>query len=612
MNPQPTQQAINAAVARVRQTTGNSSWRYSGGRWIYTRVGPNGALSDRTANAVEKARFDAILTYYKSVYPPPPPVPPARQTLRQRLFGQGATGSLNPIVNARAALSASVAQRGIIGTGIKGVSSVLSAGGAVLGGIGAIGKTILGAIAAPIKLAVGLVSVALALGASVLFGFFKTLSSIVREITAVARQITSIRNLTGTSVAKAQRGYNALRAGGMSGEAASSFLGNDNMRGGMGKNIARAYGLPDPTDPSFAAEFARKSQKMNIFAARQMADTLSGGSASPELLQLANTSPERLEREQKYNNRTQASLGVTPEMIRRVSDEFPLMLNRVSMFTEAIKTRFLATALPMMEKGMDWLTGMLQSKSGDIATAIQSGVKWLWVDGIQLIINGAKFGVKAFVWISNAILGMGDIVVAALRSFQSGQGGFSDFITGVANAVDTFFDIMARVPAVFASIGALVESALAHSPIGYALKKAGVMEFEDRSPVDAYNKAYDAAKPKFSIAGEFEKFRQTDKAGEIADTAESYLNAARDKRDKIASGVNSGIDGAEKFFGDYAQREAGFAVAMKEMTGAVKAADKNNVDALDRTRAEIAKNDGTSVLGQIKGQIARAAFAEGF
>ncbi len=603
---QPTPQAIAAATREVRRQTVNNTWRYQSGRWIVTVRLPSGRLFDRPADTVESARFNSLLRYYQTVFPPPaPPPPPPRQTIRQRLFGQGATGSLNPLT----ALRNAVASRGIVGVGAMAAGGVARAGVAVVGVAARVVGGVIGAIGGAVKLGGGILLGGLALVSGVLFGFVKVMSSLTREMTRIAREITSIRNNTGASTGKAMGGYLSLRAAGLSGEGASAFLGSDSMRGPIGRQIAGSFGLPDPLDPRFAAQFARKSQSMSIFQRRAMADALSGGQASPELLQLQNTRPEIIEREQKYQSRIQGALGVTPEAIRRLSDEYPLLQNRVSMFTETVKMRFLSSMLPAMEQGLDKATAYLEANSGKIANAIQAGTRWLYVEFPFLLLRAARVGLSAAEMFVNGIYSIGDGIVNGLRAFEAGQSSFMNFFVIVGRGIDMLTGGVQTFAVGAMYVKALMNNLAMYNPVDIAERK--IMGLAPRTYEDPMNEAKKGylAFPATHFADQIETFRKSGQAGKIADAMEDRLKQARAFTDPKFSGARGALDEIEQWLGPKDQREAEFTAAMKDLLVEQKKGNKDIVGALRKVEdAAKARASSSNVLGLLEESIGRKSF----
>jgi hypothetical protein len=447
-----------------------------------------------------------------------------------------------------------------------GRSASGTGGGAVAAGGAALsfltnrsgGGGLLGLILAPVKIAAGIFAGALAVGSGALFLFVRSVQGMTREMVQVAREITAIRNNTGRGIGDSMKGYFGLRAAGFSGASASGFL---SQAGPLGDARSRAWNLPSMTDPGFALRLAEKSQGMSFFGRKAMLESISGGQASPELLQLANSRPESIKREQGFLARTQNALGVTPEAIRRLSDEWPLFQNRVSMFTETVKMRFISSMLPLMEQGMDRLSVVLESNSGRISKAIENGTRWLYVDLPGHLVTGARVGLNAIEMISEGFFNFADGLAGFLRAIGEGQSGLFSF---------------------FEFIGSVIDSMMA---------SAKFLGLTDKQT---------------DIAGDMQNWRNSGTPENLAKNIEAFTQSGRDKTGSALDWARGVLDETDKFLGSRDQRDADFSSSLKELTAATKDGHAKIVGAIEKTNESGQGTD--SVLQALKGHIGKESF----
>ena len=524
----------------------------------------------------------------------------------------GALGALGSILSAGVsviggAISALLGPLASIGGAI---TSALS--GAISAFTGALGSLISGigdAIGTTIKAGAAIIGGALAAAGGVAYGFVKVLSTLTDEVQRTAKQIASIRNNTGMDLGRAQAGYNSLRGAGLSGEDATAFLGSNAMRGNIGRQIAGAYNLPDPTDPRFAVEAARKFQSQNIFQGRAMADTLSGGNASAGLLQLLNTRPETIQEGQRFQTETNAKLGVTPEAIRKLADELPVLQNKISIFVDAVKTRFVVSMLPAIEEGLNRLTNYLEANSENIASAIQKGVVWLYADFPQLLLDGASIGIAAMEALANGFLGLGDSVAQGLHAIGTGQSGIFKFLESMAGATDSFIEILARAVASFAALGATLESALATTPVGKFIANKLGLNPQVRDPRKVYSDTL-AMMPKLNSSGALAAFKKSGVADQWGDNVQAFTDNARGHFASVDDTLKNARDAAQTSLGTPENRRQTIEQLLQQLID--KTGDKDTVAELRALRDQVRANTGTDVIGGLKSAIATDAYRQGF
>lgn len=410
---------------------------------------------------------------------------------------------------------------------------------------------------AAVKIGVGALAAALGIGVGALFGFVNGVRNVTAEMLLVARQISSIRNDTGRGLGESARGYQSLRAAGLSGQGASSFL---SQAGPMADKRAGYWGLPSLTDANFATKLAQKSQGMSFLGRQSMLESISGGAPSAELKQLANTRPESIRREQNYQSKVQNALGVTPEAIRRLSDEYPLLQNRMSMFTETVKMRFVSQMLPLMEQGLDRASVFLESKSGLISKVIENTTRWLYVEGPLLLATGARMGLNAIEMLTNGLFSFGDGLSAFLRAIGQGQSGLFSFFEFLGSTIDSL------------------------------VSGANALGLTDAQT---------------DIAGDMANWRNSGTPEKWADNIDGFVKDGRQKVGGVLGGGRSALDEVDKFLGNRDKREADFSTSIKELTVATKQGSKDVVSAIEKNKPGA---QGDKILDALRSSMGRESF----
>ena len=497
------------------------------------------------------------------------------------------------------------------------------------------GRMVFGSLHTALRVVVGALAAVLGIGAGALFGFVKTVQSATAEMQQTARKIASIRNTTGRSLGSSARGYFGLRAAGLSSEDASGFL---SQAGPQGDARARAYGLPSLTDPNFAAALARKSAGMSFYQKQGMLGAIAGGEPSPALLQLANTKPASIEREQKFQSRVQGALGVSPEAIRRLSDELPLFQNRLTMFVETIKLKFISRLLPIMERGLEAVTPLLERNSGKIAAAIERGGAWLSNDLPQILANfltGTALFVRGLAGYVKPALTFLDAILNGIASFVDALKGLmpNKKVAKVAKAAIRGVTWAAEHP-VAATVGAtgimallrggggLLARGVARGAAGLAGTPAGYIATAGLVIGGAGFEALRATK-----LGMFKNMPSTAQIAGYYMTHGAAFDAGKAvrRREKMESGANGAETGAAKPFSNLAGNSkltgfienmlngtangfdsaGGIVEQLKELNSNTKAGNKAIVEAVKK--AEGVKDNGP-VLDALKNYIGRDSY----
>ncbi len=327
---------------------------------------------------------------------------------------------------------------GLIGGGI---TSGVSAG---IGGL----QTVLGWLTNAFRFVVGqltsfaglLLRTGAMLGGVVIGGitaFAAALAASTKAATEHARQIIGLRNATGMSTGMAQGIANRFGAFGIG----AGDLSNGGQHHGVTSMAGRVFGV-NPYDP--ASINARAQSFGGGFMGHAMRQSmLSGiGMNSPQGQFLANLPRNRVQEQLGYQSRIQNSLGMSPETVRRFAEDLPLVTARIGMVVDAIKMKFAATLLPIVERTLGRVADYLAKHSGTIGKVIERAGKWLMEDlppmilkGAISFLNGAGYLLKGFGEFTTGLISQVPAVLTVFDAIINGIRSFVGFIAGAANVV---------------------------------------------------------------------------------------------------------------------------------------------------------------------------------
>lgn len=301
----------------------------------------------------------------------------------------------------------------------------------------------------------GLVSFVAAIGAS------------TKAASEHARAIIDLRNSTGMSTGQAQGIAGRFGAFGIGPDA----LSNGGQYHGITRMTGRAFGV-DPFDP---ASINRRAQSfgsgMMGFQMRQsMLSSIGQNNAQGQWL--ANLPSNKVASQVAFQQNASASMGITPDVTRRLAEDLPLVIQRFSVLKDLLVSKIAAAALPYLEKALTRLSEFL-AKNGEeiangigkaiewtmnalaqlgefllqngpmIADAIKRTISWLYIEAPPLILRGLSWilgGVSSFLgametgakWIgenSLQILQVFDAIYNGLRFFASNAFGIAGMLT---------------------------------------------------------------------------------------------------------------------------------------------------------------------------------------
>lgn len=403
----------------------------------------------------------------------------------------------------------------------------------------------------------------------------------VSSLLDYAHNVASISDQTGMGIGPSLKLTNRFQSMGIDPKETASIFGSREMAPQLFNARARAVGAPDIETPNFgpqlAAWFQAEAKKGlgGFLGARAKLDAAFGGNAPASILRLVNQRPETLQRELNYGEQVQKKLGISPKVVEQASSEFPLLINRISTFVDAVKMKFAAEMLPTLKAVFGVVSDVFVNNSGRIADVLKKVGHFMFVDfagyaldGAQIVIDGGRAIVNGF-----ADFGLG--IAGFLRSVEAGQNGFFAFFEGIADSISGFLRAaeagQSGLFSFFEGIGTLIDNITgmaAKVGIGTGTDIAGGMEKVRTS--GALGKAADAV-------DSFKTFRKSGALGDAADKIEGVSNSVRDRGNAGFDWLQGVKDQGSEIAGTQAEREATWQRAlleeMRAQTKAIRALD---------------------------------------
>lgn len=197
----------------------------------------------------------------------------------------------------------------------------------------------------------------------------------VRDFSQLGRSIRDLSANTGMGFTKSGGLLNRFSALGVDRKDASGMFGQNPMLFGIKAGV---WGLPDASNPQFAASLATRYQGMQAMGpfgalmARNMLGTL--GMDNEAGRRVASMPVRDIQNQLGFQSRVQSTLGVDPAVIARTSQQFDLLTGRLKILGENALTRLAAEVLPRVNAGLEVLTNHLANNAGASATLISKGV----------------------------------------------------------------------------------------------------------------------------------------------------------------------------------------------------------------------------------------------
>jgi hypothetical protein len=418
-------------------------------------------------------------------------------------------------------------------------------------------------------------------------GFVMALKIGISALTDFAARVTSIADQTGMSLERSLSITNRLAALGIGADKTASIFGSREMAPQLFNARASAVGGPRLDNPNFGADLATwfqaeaKQGLGGFLSARARLDAMFGGSASPEILRLANSNPRTLQREAAYGSKLQSALGVDSNVIKRVSEDFGLLQNRISLFSSTVIQRFTAEMLPSLSVAFGTVSTIFVDNAEGIASALKRAGTWMFLEMPKLAISGARTLLDFGRSISEVFFSIADAGVVLLRSLGNHEGALYNVLKFGANFIDFISnfgrDFAIGLEYIRVQIGNALASWQDWNPVAGAALKAAGFQFQHEDPMQAAKRVFDAQGPASNASGQLDAFLDKDKFNGYADKLQASIARGRSNRDSYLSTINRGIDGAEK---TAMQLSLEYQKQMLQETRAIRAGTDKTVSAI--------------------------------
>lgn len=321
------------------------------------------------------------------------------------IAGIGAAAALGPI-----GMVAGAAIGVLVGSFVGLLASrLIAAVGDIVGGIiGAAGKAI-GVFGE-------LVSSALKGGLTIAKDLAQTLDSWGSKVSALQAGV----GLSTVGAARTQLSFDALGMGGTLGSLATGGMENTPALYGM---RARAFGLPNYTDPDFVPQFAEKYQGLQRGGmlgqahAGLMASML--GMTTPDAMRNATINPQRLRDQQQEVGGFARAMNLDGNKLKQAADGVFLFQHRIESLWEILKLKVLDTAINYIGPKIENLTHYITDHADAIGQFVEKGLAFLF----------EELPVKILKFAAGAAAGFGNFLVSAgefLKGLQDGLPSFGE------------------------------------------------------------------------------------------------------------------------------------------------------------------------------------------
>ncbi len=400
--------------------------------------------------------------------------------------------------------SAALGVVGVVAAAVAGVlSGVANAITSVIGALASVVSGIVSAITSVVgALTSAFQSVSESLGAlagiagQALSGFISAVQSSVESLISFAQNVSSIRDHTGMGLSQASDVTTDLQALGIASKETARIFGSIEMRPELFNARSNATGLAQ-LGPNFAVEEARLFQglvkSIGYTAAKAHLDAQFNGQAPDSVLHMVNTDPAKLQANINYGRQIKSQLGVGPDQVKAASEDLPLLMDRISTFIEAVRTKFAAELLPALEGAFRIVSNVMANNAGNIANIIKTATYTIFVDGPDLAANAALTVLDWAQGLSDAFFALIDAGIEFARSFMDGQGPVFGVLLAGAQFIDSLVEFGAQFAGVAAAVGEMIKAAIVTMiPGGAQILQYMGIDPTLHSPTSAYDKAYNA------------------------------------------------------------------------------------------------------------------------
>ena len=490
-----------------------------------------------------------------------------------------------------------------IGSAVTSIGSALM--GAVTGLLSSLASAVVGAVTGLLQ-AVG--QIAGQLGQVALQGF-QALVGIVQDVFGSAmqqaKQISSLSNQTGMSMESASKMTTDFGALGVDAGSLGKTFSGSGMSEEMMRRKGDMYGVNDESGHLSAEKFAGKYQEMKssgpagFMQAEAMRNNM--GLTSPDMLRVANTDVGKIKQEQNYAKGMQSSLGVSPDVIKKFSEDFPALINRISEFVNMVKMRFASELLPVISGALTQVTQFISKNADGIAGGLKRGASWIVNDLPQMVLSGFSTMLGFGIGFLKGVSAIATTIADMLDSFANGDGIIYSIALGVATFIDYLsvgfrglMQLLAPIGAILIDIviSAVDNFILLGQAIGtvlsvildFAASIPGVSSLipqealdiahgmRDMEQIDVINPmdAFDAAS----------NIGTSDAVGKLGDFQDGARAAGKWTREKVAAPA----DTASKYLGEKQKSVDGVKDNLPKFTAALEKTAENTTAIADHTR----------------------------
>lgn len=285
--------------------------------------------------------------------------------------------------------------------------------------------------------------------------------SLGRAAADFSRNITALRDATGLGNMQAA---GVMQRFGAFGVNPQQMLGSSQQNPAMFRMRAGIYGLPGYESPDFLPSLAGRYQSMARSGplGQQMARQMLGNLEmdNPQVLQIANLPVNRIREQQASVQNVSGALGLSPDALKQVAQDFDLLTNRVQSFGQITLAAIGQRLLPYLTRGLEIATRAIEQNGPRIGQLIDVAVQ----GAVQGFGRFAHFLIttvpEAFFNAADFILrNLEPIVEAAPVLFTALRDGIINLMDAMGIAVPSLSEIVASVRVAVDELGAVLEFA---------------------------------------------------------------------------------------------------------------------------------------------------------
>jgi hypothetical protein len=337
--------------------------------------------------------------------------------------------------------------QGITGGGGVLTRALTGAGGVLVRAVSGIGSALIGAGGVLVRVISGLGSLvvgsivgALTVGIGAMVAAFKLSTE---AATTWAKSLSSLRANQGLSSAQGMGMASRNSLFGISPDQTAQMMSASNMNPMMAR-IRGSIGFGDPYNPNYYADAAPRYQRMaqsgemGRMLANKMLDRDWGGQAPDAVRATLNLKPEQIQSQLAYGSRVQSQMGISPDILKRYSEEIPLTSQRLGYAVNMAKIKLAVELAPMVERVFGGLAVFVGKNAGNIAKGIERGAHFLMLVLPPMLMRGGA-----------GILRGGAAILRGIGAFAGGLAGSVRPILGIfgviINGVRTFAGALLQV-----------------------------------------------------------------------------------------------------------------------------------------------------------------------